>query len=331
MVGLRRLQTSRHGGLRRRWASRRGPSTSSLQMPATYLVRSASKPHPPPAPPRSHGPPTSPASSALAGPLLPSLPALAGPPWPALVPAGGRRGLGEERPRIYVAEPFYLYTATWATLLCPMGRLVWPSKDIRDLWPLVGRPDGDVVAAEEGGGAPRRLPCSGSALQRGWGGGNGESIRFRSGQLVLLSPFPGSGGSGATVPHRARWGRRCKLPDGLGGGGVGMAREGAVIPAAAPVDGVKKKVSASRSWILMDGTGGETILDVDKYAIMHRVQIHARDLRILDPLLSYPSTILGREGAIVLNLEVGRVDCILFFALVSPFFTIWWFFSAPFS
>ncbi|KAM3277987.1 hypothetical protein ACQJBY_045706 [Aegilops geniculata] len=37
---------------------------------------------------------------------------------------------------------------------------------------------------------------------------------------------------------------------------------------------------------------------------MHRVDINARDLRILDPLLSYPSTILGRERAIVLNLEV---------------------------
>lgn len=55
----------------------------------------------------------------------------------------------------------------------------------------------------------------------------------------------------------------------------------------------------------MDSSGHEKVLDVDKYAIMHRVQIHARDLRILDPLLSYPSTILGRERAIVLNLEVS--------------------------
>ncbi|KAI8003309.1 Magnesium transporter MRS2-2 [Camellia lanceoleosa] len=73
-----------------------------------------------------------------------------------------------------------------------------------------------------------------------------------------------------------------------------------------PVDpqvGPKKKTASSRSWILMDATGEGTVLDVDKYAIMHRVQIHARDLRILDPLLSYPSTILGREKAIVLNLE----------------------------
>lgn len=67
----------------------------------------------------------------------------------------------------------------------------------------------------------------------------------------------------------------------------------------------KKKTASSRSWILLDCSGQSTILDADKYAIMHRVQIHARDLRILDPLLSYPSTILGRERAIVLNLEVS--------------------------
>ncbi|OAY28043.1 magnesium transporter MRS2-I isoform X2 [Manihot esculenta] len=66
---------------------------------------------------------------------------------------------------------------------------------------------------------------------------------------------------------------------------------------------VKKKTQPARSWILIDASGQSTTLDADKHAIMHRVQIHARDLRILDPLLSYPSTILGREGAIVLNLE----------------------------
>lgn len=85
-----------------------------------------------------------------------------------------------------------------------------------------------------------------------------------------------------------------------------MARDGHVVPVdpqTAPT--VKKKKQPSRNWILLDCTGQGTVLDVDKYAIMHRVQIHARDLRILDPLLSYPSTILGRERAIVLNLEVN--------------------------
>lgn len=67
---------------------------------------------------------------------------------------------------------------------------------------------------------------------------------------------------------------------------------------------LKKKTSVSRSWILIDPNGETQILDLDKYAIMQRVQINARDLRILEPMLSYPSTILGREKAIVLNLEV---------------------------
>ncbi|KAL6954206.1 Magnesium transporter MRS2-2 [Sarracenia purpurea var. burkii] len=82
----------------------------------------------------------------------------------------------------------------------------------------------------------------------------------------------------------------------------GGGRAGIVVPAD-PQASLKKKSVSSRSWILLDAAGQETILDVDKYAIMDRVQIHARDLRILDPLLSYPSTILGRENAIVLNFE----------------------------
>uniref|UniRef100_A0A803LW64 Magnesium transporter n=1 Tax=Chenopodium quinoa TaxID=63459 RepID=A0A803LW64_CHEQI len=85
-----------------------------------------------------------------------------------------------------------------------------------------------------------------------------------------------------------------------------MGREGYVVPVDPQMGlsvGLKKKPAGSRSWILIDYPGQATVLDLDKYAIMHRVQIHARDLRILDPLLSYPSTILGREKAIVLNLE----------------------------
>ncbi|KAK4586222.1 hypothetical protein RGQ29_023421 [Quercus rubra] len=92
-----------------------------------------------------------------------------------------------------------------------------------------------------------------------------------------------------------------------------MGRDGYVVPAdpgagaamitASANVNLKKKNQSARSWILLDSRGEGTNLDVDKYAIMHRVHIHARDLRILDPLLSYPSTILGRDKAIVLNLE----------------------------
>ncbi|XP_041005669.1 magnesium transporter MRS2-2-like isoform X3 [Juglans microcarpa x Juglans regia] len=81
-----------------------------------------------------------------------------------------------------------------------------------------------------------------------------------------------------------------------------MAREGFLVPVETQAS-LKKKTAVSTSWVFLDNSGESTILDVDKYAIMRRVQIHARDLRILDPLLSYPSTILGREKVIVLNLE----------------------------
>lgn len=76
--------------------------------------------------------------------------------------------------------------------------------------------------------------------------------------------------------------------------------------------GEKKKASQpSWNWVLINATGESKALDVDKYAVMHRVQIHARDLRIIDPNLSYPSTILGRERAIVLNLEVRIVPFVV--------------------
>lgn len=86
----------------------------------------------------------------------------------------------------------------------------------------------------------------------------------------------------------------------------------------------KKKTVVSRSWMLLDSSGHGTLLDLDKYAIMRRFSINARDLRILDPMLSYPSTILGREKAIVLNLEV-RLNFLLllylcFLVFFFPFF-----------
>ena len=102
-----------------------------------------------------------------------------------------------------------------------------------------------------------------------------------------------------------------------------MARDGYVVPVdPQAVTSVKKKTQPDRSWILVDAMGQGTILDADKNAIMNRVQIRARDLRILDALLSYPSTILGREGAIVLNLEVSILLTLLssiYFMFVSLF------------
>ncbi|KAK1399129.1 Magnesium transporter [Heracleum sosnowskyi] len=68
-------------------------------------------------------------------------------------------------------------------------------------------------------------------------------------------------------------------------------------------ESLKKKTTVLRSWISIDTNGESKILEMDKYDIMQRVPIYARDLRILEPLLSYPSAILGRDKAIILNLE----------------------------
>ncbi|KAK1414563.1 hypothetical protein QVD17_30309 [Tagetes erecta] len=69
------------------------------------------------------------------------------------------------------------------------------------------------------------------------------------------------------------------------------------------VPGLRKKATGVRPWLLLDSTGHAQIIEAGKHAIMRRTGLPARDLRILDPILSYPSTVLGRERAIVINLE----------------------------
>lgn len=69
------------------------------------------------------------------------------------------------------------------------------------------------------------------------------------------------------------------------------------------VGGIRKKATGVRPWLLLDSTGQAQVVEAGKHTIMRRTGLPARDLRILDPLLSYPSTVLGRERAIVINLE----------------------------
>ncbi|KAK9281210.1 hypothetical protein L1049_004105 [Liquidambar formosana] len=75
------------------------------------------------------------------------------------------------------------------------------------------------------------------------------------------------------------------------------------------VVGLKKRGQGVRSWIRVDSFGNSQIIEVDKFTMMRRCDLPARDLRLLDPLFVYPSTILGREKAIVVNLE--QIRCII--------------------
>ncbi|KAJ0007825.1 hypothetical protein Pint_30497 [Pistacia integerrima] len=65
----------------------------------------------------------------------------------------------------------------------------------------------------------------------------------------------------------------------------------------------RQKVLGTKSWLVVSELGESRNEKVGKYWIMRRRGLPARDLRLLDPMLSYPSTILGRERAIVVNLE----------------------------
>ncbi|KAJ6844828.1 magnesium transporter MRS2-5 isoform X1 [Iris pallida] len=72
---------------------------------------------------------------------------------------------------------------------------------------------------------------------------------------------------------------------------------------------VKKRGHGYRSWVQIERSGKSQIVALDKAAIMRRSGLPARDLRLLDPLFVYPSTILGREKAIVVSLE--NIRCII--------------------
>ncbi|KAL3511046.1 hypothetical protein ACH5RR_030447 [Cinchona calisaya] len=65
----------------------------------------------------------------------------------------------------------------------------------------------------------------------------------------------------------------------------------------------------SRSWVKIDQNGNSKILELDKTTLMRHCSLPARDLRLLDPMFIYPSSILGREKAIVVSLE--QIRCII--------------------
>jgi len=72
---------------------------------------------------------------------------------------------------------------------------------------------------------------------------------------------------------------------------------------------VKKRGQGLKSWIRVDTSGNSQVIEVDKFTMVRLCDLPARDLRLLDPVFVYPSTILGREKAIVVNLE--QILCII--------------------
>lgn len=66
---------------------------------------------------------------------------------------------------------------------------------------------------------------------------------------------------------------------------------------------LRKKGIGIKTWLVVNSTGQAQLVDAGKHLIKQRTGLSARDLRILDPSLSYPSTVIGRERAVVIKLE----------------------------
>ncbi|KAL5555084.1 hypothetical protein UlMin_037320 [Ulmus minor] len=65
----------------------------------------------------------------------------------------------------------------------------------------------------------------------------------------------------------------------------------------------RRKGMGVKSWRLVSESGESHLEEVGKQSIMRRTGLPARDLRVMDPMLTCPSSIMGRERAIVVNLE----------------------------
>ncbi|KAK6912712.1 hypothetical protein RJ641_022313 [Dillenia turbinata] len=65
----------------------------------------------------------------------------------------------------------------------------------------------------------------------------------------------------------------------------------------------RRKGTGVRQWLVISEDGECCLQEVGKHCIMKRTGLPHRDLRVLDPMLSYSASILGRERAIVINLE----------------------------
>lgn len=70
-----------------------------------------------------------------------------------------------------------------------------------------------------------------------------------------------------------------------------------------------------KKWVKLDSNGKTAVVGVDRQRLTQQLGIQLRDLRILDPKFntSYPSAILCRENALVVNLEHIK-------AIISPLY-----------
>ncbi|KAK9916763.1 hypothetical protein WJX75_006679 [Coccomyxa subellipsoidea] len=93
--------------------------------------------------------------------------------------------------------------------------------------------------------------------------------------------------------------------------GTDMMGGGVHTPLQTPFDRKKAAAIGLRKWVRFAKNGETTIMQADKHEITQQLGVQLRDLRLLDPQLhaSYPSALLCRDKALVVNLE--HIKCII--------------------
>ncbi|KAL6007645.1 hypothetical protein ACLOJK_033145 [Asimina triloba] len=65
----------------------------------------------------------------------------------------------------------------------------------------------------------------------------------------------------------------------------------------------RKASGTTTAWLVVSESGKSQVEEIGKQSLMRRTGLRARELRILDPTLPHPSTLLARHRAVVVNLE----------------------------
>ncbi|KAL6652904.1 hypothetical protein ACP70R_011829 [Stipagrostis hirtigluma subsp. patula] len=80
----------------------------------------------------------------------------------------------------------------------------------------------------------------------------------------------------------------------------------AMASSAATAAALRRRHAPAGEWAAVSRAGAWRVEEVGKHQLMRRTGLPARDLRALDPALSCPPSIMGRERAVVVNLERVR-------------------------
>ncbi|KXZ53710.1 hypothetical protein GPECTOR_6g627 [Gonium pectorale] len=231
--------------------------------------------------------------------------------------APGRRGRGAGGVRFADPDdPSAIAITLGDTGGAPLEHLLAASPDGRDHTPLApvhtpaeADPDPDGGVGLHMGGL-QMLNDGGESHDEAYANSRGDSdadgpldghlgVGVGGARLEVTAAEPGHLEDGGVGPVGVGLGSH----GGVGGGG--NRRHHRAASGKPGKSGNKGKQTVMRTWLRIDKSGETSILQADKWRITHKLGIQTRDLRLLDPNLSttYPSAILCRDKAIVVNLE----------------------------